>query len=95
MINYTDFVPELIEPHTWRTPPVFESMKEVKARVQAWQAVTPCKIINVETVIRPIMYEDQKNHVDLDNAAIVPTMPHHANVWAWLQIIRVWYDDGL
>jgi hypothetical protein len=95
MIDYIDFVPEIVELMTWRKPAVYESMKEVRARMRDWQESAGVKVINVETVLRPLTTQEQQGKASTNDSQMIQT-PNWQN-WPieFLQVIRVWFDDGL
>ena len=89
MIQFRDFVPEMLAAPKLFKAGEYESMEAALAAANAWIKEFDIKIINVETVVLPNIwsrYEEGTADVALGTSG---EMPSH-----WHQFVRVWYQGG-
>lgn len=89
MLQFRDFVPEMLsEPRLFKAGE-YESMDAALAAANEWIKESNIQIVNVETVVLPNIwsrYEEGTTDVALGTSG---EMPSH-----WHQFVRVWYQSG-
>ena len=88
MIQFRDFVPEMLSAPALFKAGEYESMEAALAAANAWIKECDIKIINVETVVLPNIwsrYEEGTTDVALGTSG---EMPSH-----WHQFLRCWYEE--
>ena len=86
MIQFRDFVPEMLSAPRLFKAGEYESMEAAVAAANSWIKEYDVKIVNVETVVLPNIwsrYEEGTSDVALGTSG---EMPSH-----WHQFVRVWY----
>lgn len=89
MIQFRDFVPEMLSAPRLFKAGEYESMDAALAAANSWIKEYGIKIVNVETVVLPNIwsrYEEGTTDVALGTSG---EMPSH-----WHQFVRVWYQTG-
>ncbi len=89
MIQFRDFVPEMLSAPALFKAGEYESMDAALAAANSWIKEFDIQIINVETVVLPNIwsrYEEGTTDVALGTSG---EMPSH-----WHQFVRVWYQTG-
>lgn len=89
MIQFRDFVPEMLSAPALFKAGEYESMEAALAAANSWIKEYDIKIVNVETVVLPNIwsrYEEGTSDVALGTSG---EMPSH-----WHQFVRVWYKSG-
>jgi len=89
MIQFRDFVPEMLSAPRLFKAGEYESMEAAVAAANSWIKEYDIKIVNVETVVLPNIwsrYEEGPTDVALGTSG---EMPSH-----WHQFVRVWYRMG-
>jgi hypothetical protein len=87
MIQFRDFVPEMLSAPGLFKVGEYESMEAALAAANSWISEHGIKIVNVETVVLPNIwsrYEEGTTDVALGTSG---EMPSH-----WHQFVRVWYQ---
>jgi hypothetical protein len=87
MIQFRDFVPEMLAAPRLFKAGEYESLEAALAEANAWIKEYDIKIVNVETVVLPNIwsrYEEGTSDVALGTSG---EMPSH-----WHQFVRVWYQ---
>lgn len=87
MIQFRDFVPEMLAAPGLFKAGEYESMDVALAAANSWINEYDIKIVNVETVVLPNIwsrYEEGTTDVALGTSG---EMPSH-----WHQFVRVWYQ---
>ncbi len=85
MIQFADFVPEMLKPPGIFQPGEYESFEEALAAANEWIVGHQIDVVNVETVVLPNIwshYEEGSTDVSLGTGE---------SVSRWHQFIRVWY----
>jgi superfamily I DNA/RNA helicase len=86
MIQFRDFVPEMLAAPALFKAGEYESMEAALAAANAWIKESDIQIVNIETVVLPNIwsrYEEGTTDVALGTSG---EMPSH-----WHQFVRVWY----
>ncbi len=89
MIQFRDFVPQMLSAPRLFKAGDYESIEAALAAANSWIKEDDVKIINVETVVLPNIwsrYEEGTTDVALGTSG---EMPSH-----WHQFVRVWYRTG-
>ena len=89
MIQFRDFVPEMLSAPGLFKAGEYESMEAAIAAANSWIKEYDIKIINVETVVLPNIwsrYEEGTTDVALGTSGEMPSHCH--------QFVRVWYQCG-
>ncbi|HUG70030.1 MAG TPA: hypothetical protein VMM76_19925 [Pirellulaceae bacterium] len=87
MIQFRDFVPEMLAAPGLFKAGEYESMDAALAAANSWINEYEIKIVNIETVVLPNIwsrYEEGTTDVALGTSG---EMPSH-----WHQFVRVWYQ---
>ncbi|MEO8497073.1 MAG: hypothetical protein ABI614_18530 [Planctomycetota bacterium] len=87
MIQFRDFVPEMLSAPALFKAGEYESMAAALTAANAWIKANDIQIVNVETVVLPNIwsrYEEGTADVALGTSG---EMPSH-----WHQFVRVWYQ---
>lgn len=87
MIGFADFVPRVLEGAGFFTSATFESFEAALDAANAWVAQHDVRVVNVETVVLPNMWESgEEGTQDVDLATSGDMYSQ------WHQFIRVWYE---
>ncbi|MBC8351285.1 MAG: hypothetical protein H8E66_04830 [Planctomycetes bacterium] len=89
MIQFRDFVPEMLAAPKLFKAGEYESMEAALAAANSWIKEYDIRIVSVETVVLPNIwsrYEEGTSDVALGTSG---EMPSH-----WHQFVRVWYQTG-
>ncbi len=89
MIQFRDFVPEMLSAPALFRAGEYESMDAALTAANQWIKGNDIHVINVETVVLPNIwsrYEEGTTDVALGTSG---EMPSH-----WHQFVRVWYQCG-
>jgi hypothetical protein len=85
MIDYKDFAKKLLEKSSIFKSATYETLDVALAAANAWIASETVKIVNIETVVFPSIWQEL-GPTD-ENAAV-------GGGAVWHQFIRVWYEVG-
>lgn len=89
MIQYRDFVPEMLAAPKLFKAGEYESLEAAIEAANSWIKEYDVRIVNIETVVLPNIwsrYEEGTSDVALGTSG---EMPSH-----WHQFVRVWYQTG-
>jgi hypothetical protein len=87
MIQFHDFVPEMLTPPGFLTMATHETMQTALDRANAWIKENGIRVINIETVVLPNIwsrYEEGSRDPALGTSGESPSQ--------WHQVVRVWYE---
>lgn len=89
-LAYRDFVPKRVAHSTgwfWNKDVFYESLDEALEAVNRWMAEANVRIVNVETVVLPNIWEDYEEG---STDAALRTSGESTSYWH--QFVRVWYE---
>ena len=89
MIEFRDFVPEMITAPKLFKPGEYETLEDALVAVNQWIKDDDIRVVNLETVVLPNIwsrFEEGTADVALGTSG---EMPSH-----WHQFIRCWYRTG-
>ena len=90
MIDFIDFIPQMIKKGGLFKSDEFESMDTIIGRLNYWKEEYPQhKILNIETVVLPNIHssrEEGSEDTDLLTTGEMQTK--------WHQFIRVWFEEN-
>jgi hypothetical protein len=89
MLCHQDFVPKLLKPAAFFSPAEHESFDAALAEANLWIKENEIKVVNVETVVLPNIWNRFEEGSKDTALGVADTMPHF-----WHQFIRVWYEVG-
>ena len=86
MIDYKDFAPKILEKRTFFKGATFETFEVALAAANAWIKSQTIKVLNIETIVLPILMSQELGPTD----ANVPA--GNLGLGGWHQFIRVWFE---
>lgn len=89
MIAFRDFVPKVTDPGGFFKSTEFETFEAAVAAANEWLQQKPVKIINVETVVLPEIWNPSEEGT---RDAALRTSGEMSSYWH--QFVRVWYETG-
>jgi len=90
MIGFADFAPRMLEESGFFKSARYESFEAALDAANQWVAENELRVINVETVVLPNMWDSAENGTE--DPEIWTSGDISSN---WYQFIRVWYEYSL
>lgn len=88
MIQYKDFVPEVVPQGLFKRP-LYQPLEETLAEVNRWISQHSYQIINIETVVLPNMHNPKE-----DGSGDTSLTTREGWDATWHQFVRVWFKDS-
>ncbi len=88
MVRFKDFVPERLKKGGFLSGAKYEQLGDMAQEADKWAKDNGYKIINIETVVLPNIWDD-----DEEGSEDVDILTSGTNSSTWHQFIRLWYRD--